>query len=176
MGLHARYYPLPQDRLSRLLGNPDAEARLQELFAFRRECGENGEEYIVGTSWHLLDFLINPPDAAVPELAYAVRGHEFPAPDGSVRVEPHLPSYDDEPWQLFTYVPADEVAAVSQFLSLLTPADFEARYRPAKMKELYRAPVAGEEHKGELVELALKFAHFYDEVARAGNALLISVG
>lgn len=176
MGLHARYYPLPQERLSRFLANPDAEARLQELFAFRRESSQNGEEYIVGTSWHLLDFLINPPDAAVPELAYAVRGHEFPAPDGSVRVEPHLPSYEDEPWQLFTYVAADEVAAVAQFLSLLTPADYEARYRPGKMKQLYRAPVAGDEHKHDLVDLAVKFTRFYAEVARAGNALLISVG
>ena len=25
------------------------------------------------------------------KVMYAVRGHEFPAPDGSVRLEPHLP-------------------------------------------------------------------------------------
>jgi len=176
VGLHAHYYPLPPERLSRFLENAHAEGWLRELFAFRTESREKGEEYYVGTSWHGLDFLINPPGFTVPELAYAVRGHEFPAPDGSVRVEPHLPSYGDEPWQLFTYVTAEEVAVVAQFLSLLTRADFEERYGLRAMKNVYRSPQRREEFREEYVELALAFQGFYRDLAQKKTALLISVG
>lgn len=91
---------------------------------------KSGQEFYVGTVWHVLDFIINQPDARIPELTYAVRGHEFPAPDGSIR--PHLASYDDEYWQLYSYVTSLEATAIARHLQLIDEAEFETRFAPRR--------------------------------------------
>ena len=79
------------------------------------------------------------------KVMYAVRGHEFPAPDGSVRLEPHLPSYSDEHWQGYTYVTAEEAETIAKYLQLIDESEFEARFLPRKMKGVYRRPMSAEE-------------------------------
>ena len=173
MGLHASYFPIDPERLARIAAILHTFEGAVEINTFRRESDARGEEFYIGTRWHVLDFLINPPGLAIPELAYAVRGRAFAGPDGTVEEGPHLPSYDDELWQVFTYVSAAEVAVISPLLSVLTPADFEARYEPRVMQHLYRAPSELDPYD---LEVAAQFQRFYRAMADAGKAIFISIG
>jgi len=176
MGLHASYYPIPPTTLAEFLTNWHSEDFWKEISKFREEATKKGQEFYIGTKWHVLDFIINPPDACLPELVYAVRGHEFPAPDGSIRLEPHLPSYDDEYWQIFTYVTAEEVKAIAQHLPLIDESEFNSRFDPEKMTRIYRAPLEAEENKKEYLALLMSFQDFYRTVGSNGLAVLIITG
>ena len=137
---------------------------------------KSGQEFYVGTAWHVLDFIINPPDDCIPELTYAVRGHEFPAPDGSIRPKPHLASYDDEYWQLYSYVTSLEAATIARLLPLIDEAEFESRFVPEKMKGVYRAPVSRGAGGKHYYEWLVGLQNFYKEVAAREMAVLITVG
>jgi hypothetical protein len=109
------------------------------------------------------------------ELAYAVRGHEFPAPDGTVRFEPHLASYNDEYWQAYTYVTSVEAKAIAQYLPLIDHAEFSSRFIPEKMKGIYHRPLCGDDNS-EYFDLLVGLRDFYKKVARGEMAVLIDVG
>lgn len=176
MGLHASYYPIPPAKLFAFVTDVHSEKFWQEVSSFREESMRNGEEFYVGTAWHVLDFIINPPGAYIPELTYAVRGHEFPAPDGSTRPEPHLASYDDEYWQAYSYVTSSEAEAIAKYLPLIDEVEFESRFAPEKMKGVYRAPVSRGEDSKEYYGLLVGLQDFYRKVAARGMAVLIDVG
>ena len=176
MGLHASYYPIPPETLFGFITNVHSETFWQEVTKFREESMKNGQEFYFGTAWHVLDFIINPPDAYMPELTYAVRGHEFPAPDGSTRLEPHLASYSDGYWQAYTYVAAAEATVIAQCLPLIDEAEFESRFAPEKMKGVYRAPTSRGEDDKEYYKLLVGLQDFYRKVAAWEMAVLINVG
>lgn len=176
MGLHASYYPTGPAALAKFIADVHSDEFWKEVSAFREESIKGGREFYVGTAWHILDFVINPPDVAVPELLYAVRGHEFPAPDGSVRLEPHLASYNDEYWQAYTYVTSAEAEVIAQYLPLIDETEFEARFDPRKMKGIYRAPLGREADKREYFDLLVGLQDFYKKVAADSMAVLIVIG
>ena len=176
MGLHASYYPIPPATLFAFINNIHSENFWQEASKFREQAVKSGQEFYVGTVWHVLDFIINPPGVCIPELTYAVRGHEFPAPDGSIRPEPHLASYDDEYWQLYSYVTSLEAATIARHLPLIDEAEFESRFAPEKMKGVYRAPRWRDDDDKEYYELLVGLQNFYKEVAAREMAVLIMVG
>ena len=176
MGLHASYYPIPPATLFAFIADIHSENFWREVSRFREETTKNGQEFYVGTSWHVLDFIVNPPDACIPELTYAVRGHEFPAPDGSRRIEPHLASYDDEYWQLYSYVTTLEATTIARYLPLIDKAEFESRFAPEKMKGVYRAPMVRGDDNEKYYELVVGIQNFYKKVAAREMAVLIAVG
>lgn len=176
MGLHASYYPISPTKLDNFTMNVHSEKFYWEISSFIKESQKNGLEFYVGTAWHVLDFLVNPPDAVFLELMYAVRGHEFPAPDGSVCPNPHLASYDDDFWQTFTYVTVEEVQVISQYLTLMDESELEARFVPQKMKGIYRAPLNGALDKSEYFEKLTGLKVFYKKAAESKMAVLIDFG
>jgi len=175
LGLHASYYPIPSATLAGLIANVHSDGFWKEVSRFREESVKGGQEFYIGTAWHVLDFIINPPGAAVPELLYAVRGHEFPALDGFARLGPHLASYDDEYWQVYSYVTSAEAELIAQYLPLIDEAESDARFTPRKMKGIYRAP-ASTEGRREYFEVLTDLREFYSKVAAAQMAVLISIG
>jgi hypothetical protein len=176
MGLHANYYPIPQTTLADFITNWHSEGFWKVISLFREESRKSGQEFYIGTTWHVLDFIINTPDICIPELIYAVRGHEFPAPDGSICLKQHLPSYNDEYWQGYTYVTAAEVKAIAQYLPLIEKSEFDARYTQDKMKEVYHYPIRANEAKEEYLNLLVSFQDFYSGIADKGMAVLINIG
>ena len=176
MGLHASYYPISPATLVTFITDVHSEKFWKAMLKFREESMKNRQEFYVGTAWHVLDFIINPPGACIPELTYAVRGHEFPAPDGASRIEPHLASYEDEYWQAYTYVTSAETQVVARHLALIDELEFESRFAPEKMKDVYRAPISGgEEDKRYYFELLVGLQDFYQKVAACEMAVLINV-
>jgi hypothetical protein len=173
MGLHASYYPILPATLADFIPSVHFDDFWKKLSAFREESKEL--EFYIGTTWHVLDFIINPPDAQIPELIYAVRGHEFPGPDGSVRLEPHLPSYSDEPWQGHTYVTAQEAETIALYVQLIDESEFEARFLPQKMNGIYRRPLSSD-CKREYFEILTRIQDFYNKVAASKMAVLIGIG
>ena len=103
-----------------------------------------------------------------------MRGREFPASDGSVRPEPHLPSYDDEVWQIVTNVTANEVKVIAQYLPLIDDAEFDSRFVPEKMEGVYRAPLTREDKK-EYFEAFSSLRDCYRKAASEGMAILINI-
>ena len=176
MGLHASYHPISQTTLDDFIARWHPEDFWKMISPFREESTASGQEFYIGTTWHVLDFIINPPGNLIPELIYAVRGHEFPGPGGSVRSDPHLPSYDNEPWQIYTYVSAEEASVIAQYLPLIDQSEFDSRFVPRQMTGVYRAPIPGTEDKAEYIELLIKFQNFYQKIANSGMAVLIDIG
>jgi hypothetical protein len=176
MGLHASYHPISQTTLDDFIAMWHSEDFWKKFSRFREELKVSGKEFYIGTTWHVLDFIINPPGNSIPELIYAVRGHEFPGPDGSLRLEPHLPSYDDEYWRSYTYVSAEEAIVIAQYLPLIDQSEFDSRFVPHQMKGVYRAPMPGKEDREEYLELLINFQNFYQKVANSRMAVLISIG
>jgi hypothetical protein len=176
VGLHASYYPMPQEQLDRLIATIQTPAGNREISLFRELNSD--KEFYVGTTWHALDVMLNPPGHEIPALVYAVRGHAFPAPDGSVDAEPHMASYDDEYWQLFSYVTAAEAKEIARVLAGFTIADLETRWRPDLFESLgvYHRPADTDEEKRDYVEFLTGLRSFYETAAAAGNAVLISIG
>ena len=176
MGLHASYHPIQQSKLVAFITDVHSEGSLREMTRFREESVKKGEEFYVGTTWHVLDFIINTPGASIPELAYAVRGHEFPSPDGSTRLEPHLASYEDEYWEAYTYVTSVEAQKIARHLTLIDDAEFRSRFVPEKMESIYRAPLEEEGNdKRYYYELLEGLQVFYQKVAAREMAVLIAV-
>jgi hypothetical protein len=176
MGLHASYRPISQNTLDDFIARWHSEDFWKTISRFREESNASGQEFYIGTEWHVLDFIINPPGNSIPELIYAVRGHEFPGPDGSARLEPHLPSYEDEHWQAYTYVSAEEVHVIAQYLPLIDQSEFDSRFIPSRMKGVYRAPIPGKEDRAEYIKLLIDFQNFYQKVSNDGMAVLIGIG
>ncbi|SRR6266508_4695865 len=174
MGLRASYYPISPNTLNNFIAGIHSKDFWKAIYAFRDESKER--EFYIGTTWHVLDFIINPPDAIIPELMYAVRGHEFPAPDGSVRLEPHLPSYSDEHWQGYIYVTAEEAETIAQYLQLIDESEFEARFLPQKMEGVYRRPMSAEGNKEEYFKILMDLQDFYNKAAASKMAVLIGIG
>jgi hypothetical protein len=174
MGLHASYYPISPSTLTTFIDSVHS-TDFWKLISTFRDVSEK-QEFYIGTTWHVLDFIINPTDAVIPELMYAVRGHEFPAPDGSVRLEPHLPSYGDEHWQGYTYVTAEEAGIIAKYLQLIDESEFEARFVPEKMKGVYRRPMSAEDDKEKYFKILMDLQDFYDKVAASKMAVLIGIG
>jgi hypothetical protein len=174
VGLHASYYPIRPPALAHFLALWHSEGYWKDVSSFREEATKNGQEFYVGTTWHVLDFIINPPGNEILELRYAVRGHPFPAPDGSVSTEPRMPSYDDEYWQVFSYVSAEEAAVIAQLLPLIDESEFRSRFDPEKMASVYRAPAAVD--GGSYLEMLSGLREFYQRAAHEGMAVLISTG
>jgi hypothetical protein len=172
MGLHAHYYPISPVTLADFITNWHSEFFWMVTSKFREEADQGEQKLYIGTQWHVLDYLINKPDACIPELIYAVRGHEFPAPDGSIRSAPHLPAYGNEPWQIYSYVTAEEVKVIAQYLPLIDESEFESRYVPDKVKGVYHSPGRSE----EVFELLANLRNFYERVAAHELAILIDIG
>lgn len=175
MGLHACYYPIEPDALANFLTHYHTEGFSERVTKFREESDKNNLEFYIGTTWHVLDFVINSPKDKIPELAFAVRGHQFPALDGSIQLEPHLPSYDDEFWQIFSYVTSEEAQLIARYLPLIDESEFNSRFVPEKMVDIYHSPLHTEEKK-EYFELLLDLHRFYGTVANNKMAVLISIG
>lgn len=176
MGLHASYYPMSPEALTEFKNKWHQDRFWQLVSEFRKEAEKRGQECYIATNWHVLDYIVNPPDATIPELKYAVLGHQFPAPDGSSSSEPHIPSYSDEYWQIFTYVEAEEVETIAQYLALIDESEFNARFNIRKMKGRYRAPVGSNAGGDEYFALLLKLQQFYLETATKGMTVFISIG
>jgi hypothetical protein len=174
MGLHACYYPIPPSTLTNFIASVHSEGFWKLISAFRDESKKR--EFYLGTTWHVLDFIINPPGASIPELLYAVRGHEFRAPDDSVRVEPHLASYSDEYWQAYTYVTTQEAETIAKYLQLIDEPEFEARFVPEKMKGVYRRPMTAVDDKEDYFKMLIGLQDFYNNVAASKMAVLIGIG
>jgi hypothetical protein len=174
MGLNANYYPIEPAILANFLTHWHTEGFWEAVTKFREESEKNNLEFYIGTSWHVLDFIINSPKDKIPELVFAVRGHQFPAPDGSIQLEPHLPSYDDEFWQVFSYVTLEEAQLIAQYLPLINESEFNSRFVPEKMVDIYRSPL--HEEKKDYFELLIDLQKFYRAVANNKMAVLISIG
>lgn len=175
MGLQANYYPISQTTLTHFINNWHAEGFWKEVSEFRKQSTESDQKFYMGTNWHVLDFIINNSDYSITELFYSIRGHEFPAPDSSTRQEPHLPSYNNEPWQLFSYVTAAEAHVIAQWLSLIDESEFDSRFVNRKMNGIYRAPKRDDDKK-EYLEFLTGLQDFYKRVANNNMAVLISIG
>lgn len=175
MGLHAYYYPISSTTLANFLANWHSENCWAAVSRFRQEVKDSGQRFYIGTTWHALDRIINPPETGIPELLYAVRGHGFPAPDGTIHAEPPLPSYSNEYWQSFTYVTAEEVAIVAPYLSLIDRAEFNSRFAVKNLKGVYRAPRIEKETQEEYFELLGRLQAFYQQVANDGLAVLMVI-
>ena len=176
LGLHASYYPISPETLKEFKNKWHQDKFWQLVSEFRKEAEKCSQECYIATNWHVLDYIVNPPDTTIPELRYAVLGHQFPAPDGSFSVEPHIPSYSDEYWQAFKYVEAEEVATIAQYFALIDESEFNARFNTRKMKGRYHAPVGSNTFRDEYFALLLRLQQFYLVTATKQMAVFISIG
>jgi hypothetical protein len=175
MGLQASYYPVKPTILTNFITNWHINGFWKEVSKFREESTKNRLDFYIGTTWHVLDFVINSPKDIISELTFAVRGHQFPAPDGSICLEPHLPSYEDEYWQVLTYVTLEEAQVIADYLSLIDKSEFDSRFTPKEMVGVYRAPLSFES-KEEYFNLLVKLRDFYKTVTNDKMAVLINIG
>jgi hypothetical protein len=171
MELHASYYPIKPTTLTNFITHWHTNGFWKEVSKFREESNKNGLEFYIGITWHVLDFVINSPKDIIPELTFAVSGRQFPAPDGSIRLEPHLPSYEDEYWQVFTYLTLEEAQVIADYLSLIDESEFDSRFIPKEMVDVYRAPLSPE-NKEEYFVLLVKLRDFYKTATNDKRAVL----
>jgi hypothetical protein len=174
MGLRARYYPIAPDTLREFSQNWHQE----DFWKTRSAFTSHTDYFGLDTAWAVIDFMVSSLSNDCVALQYAVRGHEFPAPDGSVNPEPHMPSYEDEYWQTSTYVTPEEVQTIAAYLSSVGREYYELLFDVRKMRklQLYRLPVnVSEEQKHEYFDLLEEFTGFYNYCNREQQGMLICI-
>jgi hypothetical protein len=77
---------------------------------------------------------------------------------------------------LYTYVTAEEVETIAKYLPLIDKSEFEARFVPEKMQEVYPRPMRAMDYEGEYFDLLMRLQDFYNKVAASMTAVLINIG